>query len=156
MFSQNEKNWNEGTFGCSPGTKTGTRVRSRVPGTKTGTRARSPKPPFYETALLSPSDLRGADTQTPTRHSVFSTHSDTQAVPAFHCIRMFKGIFRRSSVFKTHRHAVYHCLKKVQKPFRHASVFKTLAFRHARDRFLNACPKNLFGLFLTFYLARQK
>ena len=26
------------------------------PGTKTGTRARSPKPPFYETALLSPSD----------------------------------------------------------------------------------------------------
>ena len=29
--------------GCSPGTKTGTRVRS-------------PKPPFYETALLSPSD----------------------------------------------------------------------------------------------------
>ena len=30
-------------------------------------------------------DLRRADTQTPTRHSVFSTHSDTQAVPAFHC-----------------------------------------------------------------------
>ena len=28
------------------------------------------------------------------RHaSVFSTHSDTQAVPAFHCIRMFKGTF---------------------------------------------------------------
>ena len=25
-------------------------------GTKTGTRARSPKPPFYETALLSPSE----------------------------------------------------------------------------------------------------
>ena len=32
-----------GFGGCSPGTKTGTRVRS-------------PKPPFYETALLSPSD----------------------------------------------------------------------------------------------------
>ena len=38
--------------------------------------------------------LRRADTQTPTRYSVFSTHSDTQAVPAFHCrIRTFKGIF---------------------------------------------------------------
>ena len=36
-----------------------------------------------------PEDLRRADTQTPTRHSVFSTHSDTQAVPAFHGIRMF-------------------------------------------------------------------
>ena len=33
-----------GFGGCSPGTKTGTRVRS-------------PKPPFYETALLSPSEL---------------------------------------------------------------------------------------------------
>ena len=31
-------------------------------------------------------DLRRADTPTPTRHSVFSTHSDTQAVPAFHCL----------------------------------------------------------------------
>ena len=30
MFPQNEKQ-NEGTFGCSPGTKTGTRVRSHVP-----------------------------------------------------------------------------------------------------------------------------
>ena len=39
MFPPNE-NWNEGTFACSPGTKT-------------GTRARSPKPPFYEAALLS-------------------------------------------------------------------------------------------------------
>ena len=34
------ENRNEGTFACSPGTKT-------------GTRAHSPKPPFYETALLS-------------------------------------------------------------------------------------------------------
>ena len=39
MFSQNE-NRNEGMFACSPRTKTGTRVHS-------------PKPPFYETALLS-------------------------------------------------------------------------------------------------------
>ena len=30
MFPRNE-NRNEGTFGCSPGTKTGTRVRSHVP-----------------------------------------------------------------------------------------------------------------------------
>ena len=37
-----------GFGGCSPGTKTGTRVRS-------------PKPPFYETALLSPSEPLGAD-----------------------------------------------------------------------------------------------
>ena len=45
MFPRNE-NRNEGTFACSPGTKT-------------GTRAHSPKPPFYETALLSPSDNWG-------------------------------------------------------------------------------------------------
>ena len=38
------ENRNEGTFGCSPGTKTGTRVCS-------------PKPPFYETALLSPGEI---------------------------------------------------------------------------------------------------
>ena len=43
MFPRN-KNRNGGTFGCSPGTKTGTRVHS-------------PKPPFYETALLSPGDF---------------------------------------------------------------------------------------------------
>ena len=58
MFPRNE-NRNEGTFGCSPGTKTGTRVRSHVPPErKTGTRAHSPKPPFYETALLSPLEKR--------------------------------------------------------------------------------------------------
>ena len=64
-------------------------------------------------------------TRRPRHASVFSTHSDTQAVPAFHCIRMFKGKFRHASVFKTHRRAVFHCLKEVQKPFRHASVFRT-------------------------------
>ena len=42
MFPRNE-NQNEATFACSPGTKT-------------GTRAHSPKPPFYETALVSPSE----------------------------------------------------------------------------------------------------
>ena len=70
---RNPKGWfQKGGFGgCSPGTKTGTRVRSCSPGTKnrsegtfgcspgteTGTRAHSPKPPFYETALLSPGEL---------------------------------------------------------------------------------------------------
>ena len=32
-------------------------------------------------------------TRKPRHARVFSTHSDTQADPAFHCIRMFKGIF---------------------------------------------------------------
>ena len=43
MFPRNgnQKFRKEGTFACSPGTKT-------------GTRAHSPKPPFYETAFLSP------------------------------------------------------------------------------------------------------
>ena len=57
MFARNE-NRNEGTFVCSPGTKgwnEGTFACS--PRTKTGTRAHSPKPPSYETALLSPSDF---------------------------------------------------------------------------------------------------
>ena len=56
MFPQNE-NRNKGTFGCSPKTENrneGTFACS--PGTKTGTRVDSPKPPFYETALLSPGD----------------------------------------------------------------------------------------------------
>ena len=44
IFPRNE-NRNEGTFACSPGTKTRTRLHS-------------PTPPFYETALLSPLDLR--------------------------------------------------------------------------------------------------
>ena len=54
MFPRNE-NRNEGTFACSPGTKT-------------GTRAHSPKPPFYETALLSPLDSSAA------RRLVLSIH----------------------------------------------------------------------------------
>ena len=37
------------------------------------------------------SQLEGP-TRKPQHASVFSTHSDTRAVPAFHCIRMFKGI----------------------------------------------------------------
>ena len=58
-YSPETKNRNKGTFACSPGMKTGTRVRSHVPPErKTGTRAHSPKPPFYETALLFPLDFR--------------------------------------------------------------------------------------------------
>ena len=63
-------------------------------------------------------------TRKPRHASVFSTHSDTQAAPAFHCTRMFKGIFFDTRVFKTHRNAVYHCLKEVQKRF-HAGVLET-------------------------------
>ena len=52
MFPRNE-NRNKGTFGCSPGTKTGTRVRSHVPPERKPERGlHSPKPPFCETALL--------------------------------------------------------------------------------------------------------
>ena len=77
-------------------------------------------------------------TRKPRHASVFSTHSDTQAVPAFHCIRLcLKAFFRHASVFKTHRHAVYHCLKEVQEPFRHASAFKTRVSTRACP-FLNA------------------
>ena len=52
-------------------------------------------------------------------------HSDTQSLPTFHCIRMFKGIFSTRAFFYTHRHAVYQCLKKPPTFLRHASVFKT-------------------------------
>ena len=36
----------------------------------------------------------------PRRASVFGAHSDTQAAPAFHCIRMFKGIFSTRAFLK--------------------------------------------------------
>ena len=42
----------------------------------------------------------GWPTRKPRHASVFSTHSDTQAVPAFHCIRMFKGIFSTRALLK--------------------------------------------------------
>ena len=53
-------------------------------------------------------------TRKPRHASVFSTHSDTQAAPAFHCIGMFKGIFSTRAFFLTHRHAVYQCLQKLR------------------------------------------
>ena len=39
-------------------------------------------------------------TRKPRHASVFSTHSDTQSGPAFHCIRMFKGIFSTRAFLK--------------------------------------------------------
>ena len=89
-------------------------------------------------------------TRKPRHASVFSTHSDTQAVPAFHCIRLcLKACFRQAKRFKTHRHAVYQCLKKPPIFFRHASVFK----KNARFDTL-ACPflKRAFYLFASSYL----
>ena len=53
MFRRNE-NWKEGTL--NENRKEGTFACSC--GTKTGMRAHSPKPPFYETALLSPGEIR--------------------------------------------------------------------------------------------------
>ena len=74
-------------------------------------------------------------TRKPRHASVFSTHSDTQAVPALHCIRMFQGIFStRYSVFKTHRHTVGQCLKSLRHLFDTLAFLKR-AFRHARVRF---------------------
>ena len=52
--------------------------------------------------------LKGSDgslegpTRKPRRASVFSTHSGTQAAPAFHCIRMCKRHSFDTRVFKTH------------------------------------------------------
>ena len=56
MFPRNG-NRNEGTFGYSPGTKTGTRVRSHVPPERKPERGHVRQPHFSETALLSPSDV---------------------------------------------------------------------------------------------------
>ena len=67
MFSRNEnQNEGPGTFGCSPGTKTGTRVRSHVPPERKPERGHVchnhpfAKPPFYL-----PVNLNGPDRQSP-------------------------------------------------------------------------------------------
>ena len=70
MFPRNE-NRNEGTFGCSPGTKTGTRVRSHVPPERqTGTRVYSPNHPFTKPpfCLLSNFNL-ASELQSPLKFS---------------------------------------------------------------------------------------
>ena len=94
-------------------------------------------------------DIPGLEgpTRKPRHASVCSTHSDTQAVPALHCIRMLGGNFS-TCVFKTHPHAVYQCLKKPPTFLRHASVFET----HVSTRsclFLKRaffCPSKIPGL----------
>ena len=54
--------------------------------------------------------------------SVFSMHSDTQAVPAFHCIRMFKGIFRHARF----KNAPTRCLPMLKEA---SDIFSTLGRR---------------------------
>ena len=44
--------------------------------------------------------FRRTDTQTPTRASIFSTHSDTQAVPTLTVCESLKGIFSTHACFK--------------------------------------------------------
>ena len=91
--------------------------------------------------------LRRADTQTPTRErNVFSTHSDKQAVPACHCMRIFKGIFSTRAFLNAPTRCLP-MLKEASDIFRHASVFKKalgsvwmviLGFVRAN------CPESLF------------
>ena len=71
-------NRNKGAFACSPGTKTGTRVRS-------------PKPPFYETALLSTSE---------NRYNVANWRSRRDTV---HFLGAKMGHFRRFGTIKMRR-----------------------------------------------------
>ena len=57
MFPRNE-NRNEGTFGCSPGTKTGTRVHSHVPPERKPERGYvRQNHPFTKPPFLSPGEL---------------------------------------------------------------------------------------------------
>ena len=87
MFPRNETR-NEGTFACSTGTKTGTRVHS-------------PEAPFCETALLSPSDQ-------PQHACVFRTRSekngqnvvDLSCFPCFVCEHL--GTLLSNSNFYKH------------------------------------------------------
>ena len=56
----------------------------------------------YITKICHASGHRRTDTQTLTmrRASVFSTHCNTQAIPAFRCIRMFKSMFLTCACLK--------------------------------------------------------
>ena len=75
------ENRNEGTFGMFPRNENQNEGTFAVPpGTKTGTRARSPKLPFYETALLSPSDkqLTKFMTETPFANPIRRRSDDVQ------------------------------------------------------------------------------
>ena len=72
-------------------------------------------------------------TRKPRHASVFSTHSDTQSVPAFHCIRMFKGTFSTCAFLKRTDTLSIIALKRSKNHF-DALVFLKRAFRHARVR----------------------
>ena len=73
------------------------------------------------------------------RHaSVFSTHSDTQAVPAFHCTQMFKGIFSTSAFLKCTDMLSTIAQKRSKTHFdTRVSVFKTRVFAHLSYKLLD-------------------
>ena len=59
-------------------------------------------------SLLNP--YLGWNLELPTRHaSVSSTHSNTQASPAFHCTDVSRHHFCDTRLFQTRRQAVYQC-----------------------------------------------
>ena len=73
-------------------------------------------------------------TRKPRHASAFSTHSDTQAFPTVHCIRMFKGILstrafltRTDTLSANAYRSLRHCFDTL--------AFLKRAFRHARVRF---------------------
>ena len=80
-------------------------------------------------------------TRKPRHASVFSTHSDTQAVPAFHCIRVFKGTFstrafffyaptRCLPLFKRGPKTISTCFFFIARFDMRVSVFKSRVFAH--------------------------
>ena len=60
-----------------------------------------PEIPFFR-SKSGPNQVKNLEGPTckPRHASVLTTHSDTQAVPAFHCIRMFKGFFSTRAFLK--------------------------------------------------------
>ena len=91
------------------------------------------RPSLSRTSLHRMAGNLEGPTRKPRHASVFSTHSDTQAVPAFHCIRMFKSIFSTRAFLKCTDtlSTIAHKRPKNEKPFRHASVFKTRVLTRA-------------------------
>ena len=69
-------------------------------------------------------------TLSPDRHaSIFRTHSDTQAAPAFSLYTDVSRHFFDMPVFKTRRHAVYLCFQEVQVLKRFFSPTKGMKFK---------------------------
>ena len=88
--------------------------------------------------FLFPNHVRLCPLEGPTRKprqaSVFCTHFDTQAVPEFHCIRMFKGICPTCAFWNAPTRCLP-MLKEASDISRHASAFKTRVLTRA-------CPLN--------------